>query len=42
MREQARARLIEEFKATLDLNTIQWREGHAYAYAQNIPYYPTD
>jgi class 3 adenylate cyclase len=35
-----KSRLIEEFKATLDLNTIQWREGHAYAYAQNIAYYP--
>jgi len=35
-----KSRLIEEFKNTLDLNTIQWREGHAYAYAQNIPYFP--
>ncbi len=35
-----KSRLIEEFKAALDLNTIQWREGHAYAYSQNIPYYP--
>ena len=35
-----KSRLIEEFKASLDLNTIQWREGHAYAYSQNIPYFP--
>ncbi|MDH7499179.1 MAG: AAA family ATPase, partial [candidate division NC10 bacterium] len=35
-----KSRLVEEFKATLDLNQVQWREGHAYAYAQNIPYSP--
>jgi len=35
-----KSRLVEEFKATLDLNEIQWLEGHAYAYAQNIPYFP--
>ncbi|MGD9045116.1 MAG: adenylate/guanylate cyclase domain-containing protein [Desulfobacterales bacterium] len=35
-----KSRLVEEFKATLDLNEIQWLEGHAYAYAHNIPYYP--
>jgi class 3 adenylate cyclase/tetratricopeptide (TPR) repeat protein len=35
-----KSRLIEDFKAGLDLNTIQWREGHAYAYSQNIPYFP--
>jgi class 3 adenylate cyclase/tetratricopeptide (TPR) repeat protein len=35
-----KSRLLEEFKATLDLNEIQWREGHAYAYSQNIPYFP--
>jgi class 3 adenylate cyclase/tetratricopeptide (TPR) repeat protein len=35
-----KSRLVEEFKATLDLNEIQWREGHAYAYSQNIPYFP--
>jgi class 3 adenylate cyclase/tetratricopeptide (TPR) repeat protein len=35
-----KSRLIEEFKATLDLEEIQWIEGHAYAYAQNIPYFP--
>ncbi|HET6459336.1 MAG TPA: ATP-binding protein [Syntrophales bacterium] len=36
------SRLIEEFRASLDLNTIQWREGHAYAYAyaQHMPYFP--
>lgn len=34
-----KSRLIEEFKATLDLKNIQWWEGHAYAYSQNIPYF---
>lgn len=34
------SRLVEELKATLDLNKIQWREGHCYAYSQNIPYFP--
>jgi class 3 adenylate cyclase/tetratricopeptide (TPR) repeat protein len=31
-----KSRLVEEFKATID--KIQWREGHSYAYSQNIPY----
>lgn len=35
-----KSRLVEEFKATLDLREIKWREGHAYAYSQNIPYSP--
>jgi class 3 adenylate cyclase len=35
-----KTRLIEDFKATLDLQNTQWREGHAYAYSQNIPYFP--
>jgi class 3 adenylate cyclase/tetratricopeptide (TPR) repeat protein len=35
-----KSRLVEEFKAALDLEQIQWIEGHAYAYAQNIPYFP--
>jgi class 3 adenylate cyclase len=35
-----KSRLMEEFKAALDLDEIQWREGHAYAYSQNIPYFP--
>ena len=35
-----KSRLVEEFKASLDLGEIQWREGHAYAYSQNIPYFP--
>jgi class 3 adenylate cyclase len=35
-----KSRLVEDFKATLDLQEIQWIEGHAYAYAQNIPYFP--
>ena len=35
-----KSRLIEEFKASLDHDGIQWLEGHAYAYSQNIPYFP--
>jgi len=34
-----KSRLVEEFKATLELKEIQWLEGHAYAYTQNIPYF---
>ena len=34
-----KSRLIEEFKATLSPKKIQWYEGHAYPYAQNIPYF---
>jgi len=35
-----KSRLIEEFKASLDLEKLQWQEGHAYPYTQNIPYFP--
>jgi class 3 adenylate cyclase/tetratricopeptide (TPR) repeat protein len=35
-----KSRLAEEFKNSLDLAGIQWLEGHAYAYSQNIPYFP--
>jgi class 3 adenylate cyclase/tetratricopeptide (TPR) repeat protein len=35
-----KSRLIEELKGTLNLDEIQWREGHAYAYTQNTPYFP--
>jgi class 3 adenylate cyclase/tetratricopeptide (TPR) repeat protein len=35
-----KSRLKKELKDTLDLENIQWREGHAYGYAQNMPYYP--
>jgi len=35
-----KSRLIDEFKATLDLDSVQWLEGHAYPYAQNVPYFP--
>jgi class 3 adenylate cyclase/tetratricopeptide (TPR) repeat protein len=35
-----KSRLIEEFKLTINPEEVQWREGHAYAYSQNIPYYP--
>jgi len=35
-----KSRLIEEFKATLDLPKITWMEGHAYASTSNISYFP--
>ncbi len=35
-----KSRLLEEFQATLDLKEVKWMEGHAYAYTQNISYYP--
>jgi class 3 adenylate cyclase/tetratricopeptide (TPR) repeat protein len=35
-----KSRLVEDFKNSLDLKEIQWIEGHAYAYSQNIPYFP--
>ena len=35
-----KSRLVEDFKASLDLKEVQWLEGHAYAYSQNIPYFP--
>ncbi len=35
-----KSRLIDDFKNELDLKDIQWIEGHAYAYSQNIPYFP--
>jgi len=35
-----KSRLVEEFKAGLDNDEIQWLEGHAYAYCQNRPYFP--
>ena len=35
-----KSRLIEDFKASINLDEIQWRDGHCYAYSQNIPYFP--
>ena len=35
-----KSRLVEELKALSDMKGVQWLEGHAYAYAQNIPYFP--
>jgi len=35
-----KSRLIEEFKATLNIEEVQWRIGQAYPYSQNIPYFP--
>ncbi len=35
-----KSRLVEEFKASLDLEKAQWIECHAYAYSQEIPYFP--
>jgi class 3 adenylate cyclase/tetratricopeptide (TPR) repeat protein len=35
-----KSRLIQEFKASLNLEETQWLEGQAYSYSQNIPYSP--
>ncbi len=35
-----KSRLIEEFKASLDPGAVDWVEGHAYKYTQNVSYYP--
>ncbi len=35
-----KSRLVDEFKSSLNLEGIQWIEAHAYASAQNIPYFP--
>jgi predicted ATPase/class 3 adenylate cyclase len=35
-----KSRLVAEFKNSLNHQEIRWIEGHAYAYAQNIPYFP--
>jgi class 3 adenylate cyclase/tetratricopeptide (TPR) repeat protein len=33
-----KSRLVKEFKESLNLDEIQWLEGHAYPHSQNIPY----
>ncbi|MGA2404819.1 MAG: AAA family ATPase, partial [Syntrophobacteraceae bacterium] len=35
-----KSRLIEEFKSALNPDCVQWYEGSAYAYSQNIAYFP--
>ncbi len=35
-----KSRLVEEFKVSLNPEEIQWFEGHAYPFTQNIPYFP--
>jgi predicted ATPase len=35
-----KSRLIEEFKSSINSEAVQWKEGHAYAYSQKIPYFP--
>ena len=35
-----KSRLVEEFKASLDLEAVQWIECHAYAFSQDMPYFP--
>ncbi|MFC1824464.1 AAA family ATPase [Thermodesulfobacteriota bacterium] len=35
-----KSRLVAELRTSLNLEEVQWLEGHAYAYAQNIPYFP--
>jgi len=34
-----KSRLVDEFKASLDLDKVQWLSGQAYPYAQNRPYF---
>ena len=34
-----KSRLVEEFKQSLPSQKLTWREGHAFAYAKNIPYF---
>lgn len=34
-----KSRLVEEFRSGLDMDKVQWLEGHAYAYSQNMPYF---
>ncbi len=33
-----KSRLVEEFKKSIGFQTFTWKEGHAFAYSQNIPY----
>ncbi|MBW2487460.1 MAG: AAA family ATPase [Deltaproteobacteria bacterium] len=35
-----KSRLVGDFKDSLKQQEVQWLEGHAYPYSQNIPYYP--
>ena len=35
-----KSRLVKDFKESLNLEEIQWLEGHAYPHSQNIPYFP--
>ncbi|NIU54991.1 MAG: AAA family ATPase, partial [Phycisphaerae bacterium] len=35
-----KSRLVQEFKSSLNLEEIQWLEGHANPHSQNTPYYP--
>jgi class 3 adenylate cyclase/tetratricopeptide (TPR) repeat protein len=35
-----KSRLVEEFRSSLDSDKIQWLQGHAYSYSQNMTYFP--
>jgi len=35
-----KSRLVDEFRRSSEWNEIFWRQMNAYAYAQNIPYFP--
>lgn len=35
-----KSRLVRELKSRINRDKVQWREGHAYAYTQNMAYYP--
>jgi tetratricopeptide (TPR) repeat protein len=35
-----KSRFVRDFRDSLNIEKIQWLEGHAYPYSQNTPYYP--
>jgi len=35
-----KSRLVEEFRSSLNLENVQWLEGHAFPYSQNVSYFP--
>jgi len=37
-----KSRILREFRNNLEGGEVQWREGRAYGYTKNIPYYPLE
>ena len=35
-----KSRLVQEFKSRINPSQVRWQEGHAYAYRQDVPYFP--